>query len=62
MKLAESRGARVGASGEQKEYLMTYISNHSPLPVSRVSDAVIGVLSTSMFVLAGIISLAQFAY
>lgn len=41
---------------------MTHISNRLPLPESRVNDAVIGVLSTSILVLAGIISLAQFAY
>ncbi len=40
---------------------MTHISNRLP-PESRVNDAVIGVFSTSILVLAGIISLAQFAY
>ncbi|HEX3666529.1 MAG TPA: hypothetical protein VHU23_14990 [Rhizomicrobium sp.] len=41
---------------------MNYISNRLPLPESRVNDAVISVLSTSILVLAGIVSLAQFAY
>jgi hypothetical protein len=59
---AEGRGARVGAAGTQKEYPMTPNSNRVPLPESRVSDAVIGALQASILVLAGIISLVQFAY
>ena len=41
---------------------MTHISNRMTVPESRVNDAVISVLSTSVLVLAGIISLAQFAF
>jgi len=41
---------------------MTHISNRMTVPESRVNDAVISVLSTSVLVLAGIISLAHFAF
>jgi hypothetical protein len=41
---------------------MTHISNRMSLPESRVNDAVISVLSNSILVLAGIVSLVQFAY
>ncbi|HEX4159358.1 MAG TPA: hypothetical protein VHY79_12865 [Rhizomicrobium sp.] len=41
---------------------MTPVSNRVPLPESRVNDAVIGALQASILVLAGIISLVQFAY
>jgi hypothetical protein len=41
---------------------MTHISNRITLPESRVNDAVISALSASILVLAGIVSLAQFAY
>ena len=41
---------------------MQNFSTRSPLPESRVNDAVIGALQASILVLAGIISLAQFAY
>jgi hypothetical protein len=41
---------------------MRHISNRLPPTDTRVSDTVISVLSTSILVLAGIVSLAQFAY
>ena len=44
-----------------KEFKMTHISNRMQLPESRLNDAVIGALQVSILVLAGIISLAQFA-
>lgn len=41
---------------------MTQMLNQTPQPGSLVNDIVVGVLSTSVLVLAGIISIAQFAY
>jgi hypothetical protein len=41
---------------------MTHVLNRLPLPDSRVNDLIIDVLSTSILVLAGIISVVQFAY
>jgi hypothetical protein len=41
---------------------MMYVPHQTPQPGSRVTDIVIEVLSTSVLVLAGIITFAQFAY
>jgi hypothetical protein len=41
---------------------MSYVPNCMPHPGSRVNDIVVGVLSASILVLAGIVTLAQFAY
>ena len=41
---------------------MTYVPYRMPHPHSRVNDIVVGVLSASILVLAGIITFAQFAY
>ncbi|HTT82509.1 MAG TPA: hypothetical protein VMF67_03425 [Rhizomicrobium sp.] len=41
---------------------MTRLSNRKPLAESRINDMVIEALSASILVLAGIISVVQFAY
>jgi hypothetical protein len=42
--------------------MMTHVSNRIPLPESRVNEAVVNALSVSILVLAGIVSIVQFAY
>ena len=41
---------------------MTQYYHQMPQPGPRVNDIVVGVLSTSVFVLVGILSIVQFAY
>jgi hypothetical protein len=40
---------------------MIYVPNRMPHPGSRVNEIVVGVLTASILVLAGVITLAQFA-
>ena len=53
---------RVALPGQPKEVTMTQPFNRTSQPGSSANDIVASVLSMSVLVLAGIISIAQFAY
>ena len=58
-----ARGALRRSDARQKEAVrMSHIPYRMPLAESRVNDIIVAIFSTSILVLAGIITIAQFAY
>jgi hypothetical protein len=62
VKLAKANGARVMLPAAIRRVTMTHVFRRLPDANPRVSEIAADILSITVLVLAGIISVAQFAY